>query len=455
MRALRVALLLAAFCAGCCAATSEVHAIIVSTSRFWFNYRHSSNALAVYHAVRSLGLPDDRVLLYLADDHACDARNVLLSRIYNGDHERSLSLYPHDVEVDYAGADVSPESLLRAITGRHTAHTPSRQRLAVAGGGSSLSRTSTLLLYLTGHGGDGFMKFHDKEELTYPDLAGALAEAFSKGRYGRALVVVDTCQAASLAAALSPLSPSVLVISSSVVGQNSYATGHDSEIGLSLADAWTRVFHQLLAGSWYQLQEQEQAAAATAAAAGTGTGAGGGTGAGSRRPSPMTALLQQQAKHNTHTLLSADNALASLCGREHSSLPEAVQRACGLVEVEGKRGDAAAALLPLLPAAAAADAARAANGSAGVAAYPTLKLSALLPPDWRISSTVTAHSRLWVDQAVDQAATGPQPRAGADRKQPAKEEEDGMRTTAWTRSLLEREQLLDFLSSADSVSVHA
>jgi phosphatidylinositol glycan class K len=33
-------------------------AIIVDTSRFWFNYRHAANVLSIYRSVKRLGIPD-------------------------------------------------------------------------------------------------------------------------------------------------------------------------------------------------------------------------------------------------------------------------------------------------------------------------------------------------------------------------------------------------------------
>ena len=47
----------------------------VCASKFWFNYRHTSNAIAVYNSVRARGVPDARILLMLADDAACNGRN--------------------------------------------------------------------------------------------------------------------------------------------------------------------------------------------------------------------------------------------------------------------------------------------------------------------------------------------------------------------------------------------
>ncbi len=67
-------------------------------------------------------------------------------------------------------------------------------------------------MYLTGHGGNGFLKFQDREELS----AARLAAAVGRARFRRLLIAVDTCQAASLAAALA--TPGVVAMASSAVG---------------------------------------------------------------------------------------------------------------------------------------------------------------------------------------------------------------------------------------------
>lgn len=50
-------------------------AVLVCSSRYWFNYRHVANVLSMYRSVKRLGLPDSRILLMLADDMACNSRN--------------------------------------------------------------------------------------------------------------------------------------------------------------------------------------------------------------------------------------------------------------------------------------------------------------------------------------------------------------------------------------------
>ena len=50
-------------------------AILVDTSKFWFNYRHVANTLSIYRSIKRLGIPDSHIILMLADDAACNPRN--------------------------------------------------------------------------------------------------------------------------------------------------------------------------------------------------------------------------------------------------------------------------------------------------------------------------------------------------------------------------------------------
>jgi hypothetical protein len=72
-----------------------------------------------------------------------------------------------------------------------------------------------------GHGGDQFLKFQDADELSAHDLADALAHMRQRGRYRELLLMVDTCQAATLFDHIT--APGVVAIGSARRGENSYA----------------------------------------------------------------------------------------------------------------------------------------------------------------------------------------------------------------------------------------
>ncbi|XP_072964853.1 uncharacterized protein [Typha angustifolia] len=220
-------------CAPSPSSSSTMHnnnwAVLVCTSRFWFNYRHMANTLSLYRTVKRLGIPDERIILMLADDMACNARNNYPAQVFNNENHQ-LNLYGDNVEVDYRGYEVTVENFLRVLTGRHENAVPRSKRLLSDEG-------SHILLYMTGHGGDEFLKFQDSEELQSHDLADAVKQMKEKHRFKELLIMVDTCQAATLFSQLH--SPGVLAIGSSMKGENSYSHHLDSDIGVSVVDRFT------------------------------------------------------------------------------------------------------------------------------------------------------------------------------------------------------------------------
>ncbi|TYK28784.1 GPI-anchor transamidase isoform X1 [Cucumis melo var. makuwa] len=204
-------------------------AVLVCTSRYWFNYRHMANTLSLYRTVKRLGIPDERIILMLADDIACNPRNKYPAEVFNNENHK-INLYGDNVEVDYRGYEVTVENFLRVLTGRHEAAVPRSKRLLSDEG-------SHILLYMTGHGGDEFLKFQDSEELQSHDLADAVKQMKEKLRFKELLIMVDTCQAATLFNQLH--SPGVLAIGSSKKGENSYSHHLDPDVGVSVVDRFT------------------------------------------------------------------------------------------------------------------------------------------------------------------------------------------------------------------------
>jgi phosphatidylinositol glycan class K len=213
----------------------NLHAVILSTSQFWFNYRHSTNALLIYHQLRRSGLPDANIVLMLADDYACDPRNAARGQIYgNYNHADELN---RGVHVDYRGADVTPDNFLNVLSGRHPTGTAASKQLRT-------DATSDVLVYMTGHGGDEFMKFRDTDEMTANDLALAIQEMRRGQRYNRMLLIADTCEADTLGNYLQVNStPEVAFVGSSLKSENSYSHHADEKTGVLVVDRFT---HHLL-----------------------------------------------------------------------------------------------------------------------------------------------------------------------------------------------------------------
>ncbi|CAL8145387.1 unnamed protein product [Orchesella dallaii] len=204
-------------------------AVLVDTSRFWFNYRHVANVLSIYRSVKRLGIPDSQIILMVADDMACNPRNPTPATVFNNANQ-NIDVYGDDVEVDYRGYEVTVENFVRLLTGRVAAGTPRSKRLLS-------DERSNILIYMTGHGGDGFLKFQDSEEITNVELADAFEQMWQKKKYNEIFFMVDTCQAASMYEKF--YSPNILAVASSLVGEDSLSHHVDSSIGVYIIDRYT------------------------------------------------------------------------------------------------------------------------------------------------------------------------------------------------------------------------
>ena len=80
--------------------------------------------------------------------------------------------------------------LFTPLTGRLSPDTPANKILQT-------DENSNVLIYMTGHGGDEFFKFHDMQEISSQDMSYLFREMHAKKRYKEILLVVDTCQAST------------------------------------------------------------------------------------------------------------------------------------------------------------------------------------------------------------------------------------------------------------------
>lgn len=128
----------------------------------------------------------------LSDDIACNSRNVYPGSVFhNSDH--ALDLYGDDIEVDYRGYEVTVENFIRLLTGMLNCCIFLDMKIEVDGLGRVLPGTprskqlltddrSNILVYMTGHGGDNFLKFQDFEEICSHDIADAFGQMWEKRR---------------------------------------------------------------------------------------------------------------------------------------------------------------------------------------------------------------------------------------------------------------------------------
>jgi GPI-anchor transamidase subunit K len=270
--------------AAAAAATGHQHksnyAVVLSSSRYWFNYRHTANALSVYQILKRNGFDDDDIVLMLADEWSVNPRNPAKNHIYNtatdgldglpqtGSNPPRSSLLTVDTIIDNRSEDVTVEQFLSVLLNAPT------------------NEYTNILIYINGHGGDQFFKFQgalfspdlsfllfvddcccyhfieilllllltavvqknihvskDVEEVMTAQLGDVLQQLHLAKKYHQVLFVADTCQAFTLADGIIKLNlPNVAVIGSSLKGQSSYAHTSNPILGLSVIEKYTHYF---------------------------------------------------------------------------------------------------------------------------------------------------------------------------------------------------------------------
>lgn len=102
------------------------------------------------------------------------------------------------------------------------------------------NRNSRIVIYITSHGGEGFIKVRAKSVILSDDLNSALIEMHSKNRYKEILFILDTCEAFTLFDAVNTkLAPNIFFIGSSIRHEKANSINYDRDFMTPLADRFS------------------------------------------------------------------------------------------------------------------------------------------------------------------------------------------------------------------------
>ena len=207
-------------------ARTDFKAVIVGPSRGWTNYRHESDALAVYTMLKENGVSDDNIILMLYDDVPTVAENPIRGNIHNipkGQNIRS------GAEADYYGENVTAATFTNVMTGTRTAATPVVLE----------SNASTdVFVYFASHGSPGEIVFGNGNSVLTTDEFTALTDSMEKDhRYRQMAFFVDTCFGESVATNVT--APGILYLTGAASDEPSLGATYDTDIRQWLSDEFT------------------------------------------------------------------------------------------------------------------------------------------------------------------------------------------------------------------------
>lgn len=218
---------------------TDTWALVAALSSGWDNYRHQADALQQYRLLRDAGVPDERIVLVLADDLGDVVRNTP-----GGPDLRAGAVIDYDLSV--SGADLL--AILRGEVGER------RPSVLDPGPGSHV------YVYLVGHGGEPGLSVNARtagegfagegDVLSPADLRAALCAL--RGRFRRTFVVVESCNGGVFGESADggleagcddggPLEGAVLM-SAANSREVSYAGEYDPALEVWVNDAFSRQF---------------------------------------------------------------------------------------------------------------------------------------------------------------------------------------------------------------------
>ena len=203
-------------------------ALIVSTSRYWSNYRDRTNIGFFYNTVKHMGVPERNIVSMFGEEISCHPRNPFPGQLFDNNPRYSSPVSTRPIKI--RGTEVSRSNFFRILHQRQAPFTPRSNRLMT-------NSDTQFFVYFTGHSAVGYTKFQDFEDVDADDIGYAIHHLWLTESYSQLLWIGDTCRAASIHNSF--FSPNITAIGSSNEIDKSYSMPTVPDIGESVVDRFT------------------------------------------------------------------------------------------------------------------------------------------------------------------------------------------------------------------------
>lgn len=210
-------------------------AIIVASSTGWSNYRHQSDALAMYQLLKEHGYTDDKIILIVADDIANNSKNPEKGVIrikHGGDNVYANAL------IDYRLTDLSPIDFCNILAGNETYSTPT-----VLNGDDG----TNVFVFWSGHGTPGALCWDEIGlGITPAMMKEALSELHAKKGYRKLAMFVETCYSGSVLEGCTGM-PGMIFYTAANPNETSKADVFNTDLGVWMSNRFTSTLIENLA----------------------------------------------------------------------------------------------------------------------------------------------------------------------------------------------------------------
>ncbi|KAL5071715.1 hypothetical protein RYX36_022602 [Vicia faba] len=190
-------------------------AILLAGSNGYWNYRHQADVCHAYQLLRTGGLKEENIIVFMYDDIASDEENPRPGVIINkpdGD-----DVYA-GVPKDYTGEEVHADNFYAALLGNKSALTGGSGKVVDSG------PNDHIFVYYTDHGGPGVLGMPAGPYLYASDLNEVLKKKHASGTYKSLVFYLEACESGSIFEGLLPEDLNIYATTASNAEESSWAT---------------------------------------------------------------------------------------------------------------------------------------------------------------------------------------------------------------------------------------
>ncbi|MDO9540281.1 MAG: C13 family peptidase [Methanocalculus sp.] len=218
----------------------ELRAVLVTTSSDWDNYRHQADVAYLYSLLLKNGVRQENIIVISQEDIPHSVMNPSLGHLYH--RAGGENIY---IPATVTDTPITSEAFVSFLLGESSPAIPLRLET---------DEKSNLLLYISGHGGPGFLEFPDDDHLTSSRFQETIQRMAEEKRFSRMLIVVEACFGESMGIGLDV--PGVVFMTGASYHEPSKGAEYDitlrqwlsNDFSMSLTDSIVQYPDQTLRG---------------------------------------------------------------------------------------------------------------------------------------------------------------------------------------------------------------
>eukprot|EP00249_Psilotum_nudum_P021336 c28073_g4_i1 orf=1-1014(-) len=190
-------------------------AVLVAGSSGYGNYRHQADVCHAYQLLRTGGLKDENIVVFMYDDIANNPANPRPGVIINSPDGEDVYA---GVPKDYTGRDVTVSNFYAVLLGNKS---------AIIGGSGKVVDSGPndhIFVFYSDHGGPGVLGMPTNPNLFADDFIEVLKQKHAAGSYREMVLYIEACESGSIFEGLLPESLKIYVTTASNAEESSWGT---------------------------------------------------------------------------------------------------------------------------------------------------------------------------------------------------------------------------------------